>query len=171
MENSESNDSSDDEKRIEGAILSEPIGRHLHGAPASVPATATLEQTVVLMQKNHIGCALVVDKDGKLCGIFSERDLLNRVVGRPVDFKKATVREYMTPNPETLGPEDRIAWAMNRMHVGGYRHVPIVGRDGKPIGMLSVKDIVDFIVELFPSAVLNLPPDPGHEAPATDSGA
>jgi CBS domain-containing protein len=160
----------DDEKRIQGAILSEPIGRHLRGVPIAVAETATLEEAVATMQKQHIGCVLIVGEDGKLTGIFSERDLLNRVTGKTADLKKARVRDFMTPKPETLGPEDRIAWAMNRMHIGGYRHVPIVDRDGRPIGMLSIKDIVDFIVELFPAAVLNLPPDPVHESAGPEGG-
>jgi CBS domain-containing protein len=170
MKSSEFGDSFEDETRIQGAILAEPIGRHLRGSALSVPATATIADAVAMMQKEHIGCVMVVEKDGALIGIFSERDLLNRVVGKGVDVAKALVRDVMTPKPETLGPEDRLAWAMNRMHIGGYRHVPIVGRDGKPIGMISVKDIVDYIVELFPAAVLNLPPDPGHEAGGSESG-
>jgi CBS domain-containing protein len=76
---------------------------------------------------------------------------------------------------ETSGAKKgRIAWALNRMHVGGYRHVPIVDKDGLPRGMVSVKDIVDFIVEFFPAEVLNLPPDPSHETSVSgddDGGA
>ena len=66
----------------------------------------------------------------------------------------------MTADPETLRPEDRIAWALKLMHVGGYRHVPLTDETGRPVGVISVKDIVDFIVDLFPAPVLNLPPDP-----------
>jgi CBS domain-containing protein len=172
MKSSEFDESFDDDaKRIASTLLSEPIGRHLSGTPISVSDKATLADTVALMQKQHIGCVLVVDKGGRLVGIFSERDLLNRVFGRAVDLKKAGVKDFMTPKPETLGPEDRIAWALNRMHIGGYRHVPIIGRDGLPVGVLSVKDIVDYIVELFPAEVLNLPPDPGHETSDSDGGA
>jgi CBS domain-containing protein len=73
----------------------------------------------------------------------------------------------MTSDPETLRPDDRIAWALNLMHMGGYRHVPLTDEAGRPVGVVSVKDIVDFIVDLFPAAVLNLPPDP-HRKPGSD---
>jgi CBS domain-containing protein len=63
-----------------------------------------------------------------------------------------------------------VAWALNKMHLGGFRHVPIVDAGGKPVGVVSVKNIVDFIVELFPAAVLNLPPDPSKEARVLDGG-
>jgi CBS domain-containing protein len=158
-------------KPILDELMLEPIGRHLVGTSILVTEETTLEETVALMQKQHIGCVMVIDGAGKLSGIFSERDLLNRVVGRGVDYKASAVRDFMTHKPETLGPNDRIAWALNRMHIGGYRHVPIVGPDGLPQGMISVKDIVDFIVEFFPDEVLNLPPDPSHESPTTDGGA
>jgi|SRR5579859_6880389 len=159
----------DDEKRVRGAILTGPIRGLLRGAPVTVPATATLAKVVDILQKNHIGCVLVTGKSGRLEGVFTERDLLNRVVGRVADLKKARVSQHMTREPETLGPDDKIAWALNMMHRGGYRHVPIV-EAGRPVGMLSVKDVVDFIVELFPAAVLNLPPDLRHETPDTESG-
>jgi CBS domain-containing protein len=158
-------------KAVLDELMMEPIGRHLVGTSILVTEETTLAETVALMQKQHIGCVMIIDGHGKLCGIFSERDLLNRVVGHPVDLKKAAVREFMTPRPETLEAEDRIAWALNRMHIGGYRHVPIVDADGLPKGMISVKDIIDFIVEYFPEEVLNLPPDPSHETPRTDGGA
>jgi CBS domain-containing protein len=65
----------------------------------------------------------------------------------------------MTRDPETLGPDHSIAVATNRMHLGGYRHIPIVDPKGAPVGIVSVRDIVDYLIGLFPQAVLNLPPD------------
>jgi predicted transcriptional regulator len=82
----------------------------------------------------------------------------------------APVSRLMTPDPETLELDDPIVWALNRMSVGGYRHVPLVDREDRPVGILSVKDIVHYIVALFPNEVLTLPPDPKRAAvaPARD---
>ncbi|MHB8421067.1 MAG: CBS domain-containing protein [Myxococcales bacterium] len=160
----------DDERRIRGAILTEPIQRLLKGPAVTVPLTATLQEAVRTLQEKHIGCVLVVGADGRLAGIFTERDLLAKVAGRPVDLAKARVADHMTARPETQRAGDKVAWALNKMHQGGFRHVPIVDAGGKPVGLLSVKDIVDFIVELFPAAVLNLPPDPSKEALSLDGG-
>jgi CBS domain-containing protein len=73
----------------------------------------------------------------------------------------------MTREPETLRRDDRIVWALNLMHMGGYRHVPLVDEANRPVGVISVKDIVEFIIELMPGPVLNLPPDP-HRPPSND---
>ena len=70
----------------------------------------------------------------------------------------------MTRNPETLTRNDQIAYALSMMHVGGYRHIPLV-EDGKLTGIISLKDIAEFVVELFPDGVLNLPPRPSLGIP------
>ncbi len=152
---------------LEQTFLTDQIRVLQPRAAISVPADATLQQVVAILQEKHIGCVLVVAKDGKLMGIFTERDLLTRVAGKRLDWSKEPVSEHMTPDPEALHLDDRIVWALNLMHVGGYRHVPLTDESGVPVGVISVKDIVEFIVDLFPAAVLNLPPDP-HRKPGSD---
>jgi CBS domain-containing protein len=145
---------------IERAIMSEDIRALGLGPPITVRIDASLYDAVSTLQSEHIGCVLIVDEAGKLAGIFTERDLLEKAALRSLDFRAERVADYMTADPETLHPEDRIAWALNLMHIGGYRHVPLTDAEGRPVGVVSIKDIVDFIVDLFPSPVLNLPPDP-----------
>ena len=152
---------------IERAIETEDIRALGLGPPITVRTDATLQEVVETLQARHIGCVLVVDAGGKLAGIFTERDLLTRVALRSLDWSKERVADFMTRDPETLHPDDRIAWALKLMHVGGYRHVPLTDADGRPVGVISVKDIVEFIIELMPGPVLNLPPDP-HRPPSND---
>src|SRR5439155_20301049 len=128
---------------------------------------ATRREVVEPCHDRPIGCVLVVHLAGKLAGIFTERVLLPRVALRWLDWSKERVAGFMTRDPETLHPDDRIAWALKLMHVGGYRHVPLTDADGRPVGVISVKDIVDYIVDLFPSPVLNLPPNP-HQTSFSD---
>jgi len=149
------------------ALLFEPIRALPLEPPVVLPPTATLAEAVETLQQRHVGCVLITGPDKKLQGLFTERDLLNRVAGRRLDWG-SPVTDFMTRSPETLRPEDRIAWALHMMHVGGYRNVPLTDAEGKPVGLVSVKDIVAFIVDLFPAAVLNLPPDP-HRAPDSDT--
>lgn len=170
MKLSEFDEAYDDERRIQGAILTEPIAGLLKGPAIVVSADATLAVAIQILQERHVGCVLVVAPDGRLEGIFTERDVLKRLVGRPVDVHAVLVREHMTPRPDTLEKTAPIAWALNKMSQGGYRHVPIVDGKGRAIGVLSVKDIVDFIVDLFPAAVLNLPPEPAAVARQADGG-
>ncbi len=95
---------------------------------------------------------------GRLIGIFTERDVLTRVVRRRLDPERTRLADVMTPDPESLAPQDRICYAVNRMHNTGYRSVPLVDADRRPIGIVTVNDIVKWLAEIFPEAVLNLRP-------------
>ena len=157
MHMSEFDDAYDDQQRIRGAILETPISELPLRDPILISATSTVADAVKSMNDHHTGCVLV-GKDGKLIGIFTERDVLTKDFFR-ADSHTVSVESVMTPKPETLEPDDSIAFALNKMSVGGYRHIPIVDA-GKPVGVLSVRDIVDFLVDLFPGDVFNLPPNP-----------
>lgn len=149
---------------IERALIHEPISSLQLKAVITVPLDGSLAEAVRTLQEGRIGCVLVVDSNGGLAGIFTERDLLTKVAGEPRDWEKEPISAFMTSAPETLRPDDPIAWALNYMHLGGYRHVPLLDEVGHLVGVVSVRDIVDHIVELFPAAVLNLPPRPVRAA-------
>jgi CBS domain-containing protein len=153
--------------RLRSSLEREPISALQLGPAISVSEDASLKEAVENLQRHHIGCVLVSGADGTLKGIFTERDLLNRVAGRKLDWSECRVSDFMTRDPETLRRDDRIVWALNLMHMGGYRHVPLVDEANRPVGVVSVKDIVELIVELMPAAVLNLPPDP-RRMPSND---
>jgi CBS domain-containing protein len=109
-----------------------------------------------LMRRERVGCLLVCDGE-KLVGIFTERDLLRRVLadGKPLTLP---VADCMTPHPVVVHRKEPVGAAVRRMEEGGYRHLPVVDEAGRPIGMLSVKRIVHYLVEHFPTTVYNLPP-------------
>ena len=158
MSHSEFEDAYEDEPLAQNAILTTPISQLALRPPILVDASATVEAAIEAMNAHHIGCVLV-RRDGQLVGIFTERDVLTRVVAR-IDGRTVPVSAVMTRDPETLEPTETLAFALNKMSVAGYRHIPIVDRTGQPVGVLSVRDIVDHLVELFPEDVLNLPPSP-----------
>jgi CBS domain-containing protein len=81
-------------------------------------------------------------------------------VGSRSDLTKTKVEEVMTSNPEALQPDDVLAYALNYMRVGGYRHVPVVDEQERPVGVVSVKNVVDYLADYFPQDVLSLPPRP-----------
>lgn len=161
-------DDLEDLEHIRGAILSTPIADLNLRSPIVVEASASVAEAVDAMNEHHTGCVLVV-RSGKLVGIFTERDVLKKVVFQDGSQTDA-VETVMTPNPETLEADASIAFALNKMSVGGYRHIPVVERGGRPIGVLSVRDIVDLLVELYPTDVLNLPPSPDKGIATTIDG-
>ncbi len=157
-------------KAIDERLFREPIKiLHLRAGRVAVPLGTTIGQAARVMKERRIGCVLVED-GGKVVGIFTERDILTKLVGTGYDPAKVQVDGVMTRNPETLTSEDPIAFAMQIMSVGGFRHVPLVDADRRPVGILSVKDIVDYLVEHFPREVLNIPPEPGKHARIPEGG-
>jgi CBS domain-containing protein len=133
----------------------ESVSRLQPTPPWQVAPTQSVAEAVALMREKSVGCVLVC-VDRKMVGIFTERDLLRRVMGLDKPLS-APVGESMTHQPVTVHPKDPIATAIRRMEEGGYRHLPVVVED-KPTGILSVKRIVHYLVEHFPATVYNLPP-------------
>ncbi len=157
-----------EEQQLGEAILGASI-RDLEPRPAAmVKETATIRQAIQLMLDRNLG-AVLVEREGRPVGIFTERDVLRRVIRTGIDQERP-VEEVMTPDPESLSPEDSIAFALNRMVVGGYRNIPIVGEEGKPPALLSQREVVVYIVSVLPARVLNLPPLPNLEARSADGG-
>ena len=140
-------------------VLTRPLSVIPPGEAVLVETPASVLEAVHLMRDRHAGCVLVV-RAGKLKGIFTDRDVVSRVVAAGLDPSKIAVRRVMTADPETLRPTDSIAFALNLMSLGGYRHIPLVDKSGTPVGMVSVKDIVGYLVGFFPKSVINLPPAP-----------
>jgi CBS domain-containing protein len=113
----------------------------------TVLATATVGEAVQLMLSRDIGAVLVVDAFGRLAGIFSERDLLTKVVDAAGTNLDLPVQGFMTAHPETVTAENSLAFALRAMDVGGYRHLPVL-EDGLPVGVISVRDMLSHITRL-----------------------
>ena len=136
--------------------IREPIRLLNPRTPLCLAPDASLQEAVQLMREHHRGCVLAVEND-RLAGILTERDLLLKLEAGDLSRR---VRDVMTPDPEVLRLDDPIVYALHRMSVGGYRHVPLVNDAGRPVGILAVMDIVHYVVSFFPSDVLTLPLDP-----------
>jgi len=128
--------------------------------PINLRRDATVREAARRMTEDSVGCVLVVHGD-RLVGVFTERDVLTKVVTRALDPDTTVIENVMTPNPECLTLDDGIAYALNKMSLGGFRHIPLVDDAGRPTGVVTMRNIVDYIVDLFPNEILNLPPSPG----------
>ncbi|MFQ5883136.1 MAG: cyclic nucleotide-binding/CBS domain-containing protein [Candidatus Methylomirabilales bacterium] len=155
---------------VNEAIFDRPI-RDLHyHPPLCIQQTAKLAEAVELMKRHSVG-AVMVQEGETLVGILSERDILRKVLGTDVDLDRATVEQYMTRNPEVLTLDNAVAYAIHTMHIGGFRHVPLVDKDHRPVGIVSVKDVNEYIVSFITQQILTLPPDPHREyEPRIDGG-
>ena len=114
--------------------------------PLRVDVNDKVRKVVEIMKDSRFGCVLVTEND-KLVGIVTERDILRKVLGNGFGLDETRVRDIMTREPEYLFQDDDVAFAINRMHVGGFRHIPLVDLQGKPTGIISVRDILHYLVE------------------------
>lgn len=130
---------------VDNRFLARSLGTLNPHNPLLVRQEIKISEAIELLQQNKVGCIVVTDVLGKIQGIFTERDVLLKVALKPIHPSKAPVSSVMTRNPQTATMTTSIAFALNMMSHGGYRHLPIVDDDEYPVGMISVKDIVDYL--------------------------
>jgi len=113
----------------------------------TAPPTGTVSEAARLMASKDAGAVLVVE-GGQLIGIFTERDVVFRVIAKGRDPKTTPLREVMTTEPKTLDPTQCYGHALVIMQENGFRHVPVV-EDGRPIGIISSRNAMDPDLEEF----------------------
>jgi len=113
----------------------------------TAPAAMSVAEAAQLMKQRNVGAMMVVDGGGRLVGMFTERDALFRVLSRGLDGS-TSLSAVMTQNPRTIAPDRPFAHALGFMHEGKFRHLPVV-EDGRPIGMISVRDAFGPELEAF----------------------
>jgi len=111
------------------------------GVTSDTPAFEAIDR----MRAAHVGCALVIE-DGKLLGIFTERDVLNKLTGKKALVPTTPVKELMSANPETLRETDSVATALSKMSLGRYRHIPVRKTDGT-YAVTSIKHVLKYIAK------------------------
>lgn len=115
--------------------------------PITAPSGMSVREAATVMKQHHVGAMMVVE-GGALVGVFTERDALNRVVAEGRDTQNTTLAEVMTRNPQTISPDASFSAALELMHEGRFRHVPVVD-GGRPIGMIAVRDALGPELESF----------------------
>lgn len=145
-------------RKLEDALLSHTVKLLAPSEPIRLSPDATVEDGLARIVDNRRAAVVIVDGDGRLIGIFTERDFLTRVARPGLDPRRTKLGDVMTRDPETLAPDDRICYAVNRMHTAGHRTVPLIDAERRPIGIVTVNDVVSWLAEIFPEAVLNLRP-------------
>ena len=148
-------------RSFDARLLKEPLTLLPSRPPITFAATQSVKEAMHSMRKRHRGCVLITE-DGtvrsRLVGIFTERDVLLEVIDSGRNPADVPLADVMTADPESLPIDAKLAWALNMMSVGGFRHLPVTDERGWPAFILSVRDIVEFLVESFPAEILNLPP-------------
>lgn len=134
---------------LESGFLCQSLGVLNLGEPLQVAESETVNGALKLLRTHKSGCVCVTDAAGKLTGIFTERDVLLKIVDKLPECGDTPVSEFMTRNPVAEQFDTTIAFALNLMSHGGFRHIPVVDEERIPLAMVSVKNIVDYLVERF----------------------
>jgi CBS domain-containing protein len=144
------------------------VARLQPAPPLALDDHEPVSAAVDALRREQTGC-LLVTRQGQLVGLFTERDLLTRVLAADLPGS-VPMAECLTPNPVKVSPKDSIQTAIERMEKGGYRHLPVVDEMNRPVGILSAQRIVHYLAEHFPALVYNQPPDP-DKVPDAAEGA
>ena len=120
------------------------------------------------MKNDEGGCVIVCDEGGNVAGIFTERDLLNKIIGQEVDMN-SPVADWMSRSVETLTADATIGDAVGAMNEKSYRNIPLV-KDGRLIGSISVFDVITYLAESYPKETMNLPPVPAQVMDTAEGG-
>jgi CBS domain-containing protein len=131
------------DSEMERCLLHDRVVQLLPRKPIIVEPSTTVGQVLERLVERSIGCVLVVE-DERLVGIFTERDAVVRVGVAIDDVRDHAISEFMTPTPETVEIDAQIAYALQRMDVGGYRHLPVTSQ-GRVIGVISIRDILKYL--------------------------
>ncbi len=135
---------------VEADLIRDRIERLWPKTPAAVSSDTPVGDVLQKMVDARIGCVMIVDQ-GKLVGIFSERDALMKLNTDAPKFLKRPISQFMTSGPVTLETNDKIAYALHKMNIGGYRHIPILF-EGKLAGVISIRDILRYLTERIAAA-------------------
>jgi CBS domain-containing protein len=144
---------------LESVLFGEMLKNAADKPPLIAEPSASIHDVIQIMRDHRRGVVLIAEQ-GRLAGIFTERDVLMKVAGTRVDLHRTPVRNFMTPDPDVLPADSSVAYAINKMVVEGYRHIPLVDDAGRAIGVVSMRDLIEHIAGFYQKDVLNLPPNP-----------
>ena len=134
--------------KLQKKIMTERVADFISKIPPIIVSPDTsMKEVVERMQALPTkGCVLVCDKNKKLLGIASIRDILLKVSGRVKELDKFPVKNIMTPNPECLEKNAPLSFALHKMSIGRFRHVPVLD-NGVPIGVVSTRDMIEYLTK------------------------
>jgi CBS domain-containing protein len=127
-----------------------------HRPPLCVSPDTSIAEVIAEMNRGHESAALVLEND-KVLGIFTERDVLTRVVESGEGLSRP-VSDVMTSSPHVLSESTLLSAAMRTLALGSYHHLPVVDQAGYPIALVSLQSIISYLADQFPTEIMNAPP-------------
>jgi CBS domain-containing protein len=132
--------------KIDASLMTDSVQVLGPKTPVTIAGTATLGDALARMLDRGVGALLVTGPNQLLEGILTERDFLDKAAGVP-DFERLPIERFMTRDPVSVAPTDTLAFAVQKMSLGNYRHMPVV-ENGVPVGVFSVRDLLKHVTRL-----------------------
>lgn len=145
-------------------IARTPIALVATHLPVCIDRDTTVIEAVIALKRSRKGAIVVQDADGKAVGLFTERNALQRLAPGLTEWHLDPVSSVMWPAEVCAHHDTTVADAIERMNAHGTRHLPVVDDGGRPIGIISCRDLLAYLAEHFPRAFINLPPRQGARA-------
>ncbi len=145
-------------KSVDSVLKAKRINEITTPKLVQAPPEISVKDAIHLMQQNSAGY-IVVAKNKKVAGIFTESDVVGKILERDVNWGDP-ISQYMTPNPLCLKPTDLVGTAIDLMGEKRLYHIPLVDDNGDLVNVLSVRTLIRFLGEFYPTEVYNLPPHP-----------
>ena len=136
--------------------------------PVEIDADARLAEALTLMQREEVGCLVVVDA-GRMAGILTERDIVEHCFHPDVDGS-APVHSVMRHDPPVIGPQDSVETALAILDRRRVRYIPIVDAAGRAHAVVTARAILDFLAESARALILNQAPEPTRPARQREGG-
>ena len=137
---------------VERSLMEDPVECLQPIRPLTVDLQTSLKEAIQLMRNHGIGCVLITDDRGRLTGILTERDLLQKVAGQGLDLAQCIVGDFMSRAPESSKPDHPLGYALQRMIISDIRYLPIVDNSDRPAGIVSSRDIIAYMAKQFHTA-------------------
>lgn len=155
-------------KEFEELLREKKIYQIINPRLVQAPPSITVRDAIKLMQDHKAGYIVIVEKK-KCVGIFTETDVVRKILEQDVDWDKQ-VREFMTPDPVCLKPDDSVGTAIDVMGSNRFYHIPLVDDKGELVQVISVRTLIRFLAEYYAAEVLNLPPHPNQVMTSPEGG-
>ena len=138
---------------VEAVLMKRTLASLNLDPPRTIAADRPLSEAIQIFADEGRGLLSVLDPEtSKLVGVLSVRDLMLRVGTHYLSALDQPVKDFMTPRPETLSPDTPVAFALNKMDVGGYRHVPVLDpQTDQLVGLVGTKDVMTLITKTRPT--------------------
>ena len=144
------------------------LGEMTHQPPLCVAPNASVGDVIGQMNRTHASGALVIE-NGQVLGIFTERDVLTRVL-ESGSHLASPVCDLMTRSPHVLTESTLLSVALRTLALGSYHHLPVLDQGGHPIALVSLQSIIAFLADQFPTEIMNAPPERESYPENSDGG-